>query len=369
MATSAQQIPISTYRVSDEAEKLVLSVLRSGQLAQGPMVAKLEEMTAKMAGSEYAVAFSNGTATLIASLIAHGIGPGDEVITSPFTFVATLNAILFTGATVVFADIDDQTYNIDPEAIKTALTPFTKAIMPVHIFGQSANMTKITKIAEQNSLIIIEDAAQAHGALWDKKPVGSFGTGSFSFYTTKNVGCGEGGMVTTNDSKIAHQLGLIRNQGMKERYKYERVGWNFRLTDLQAAVAIPQMEVLEDSNKKRNLTAQRYSESFSEIEEVVVPNIDENAYSVWHQYSLRVKDATKRESIMAKLTELGIGNGIYYPRPVFEYDPYLDNPNVRISSCEVTQNVCKTVFSIPVHHYLTENDVDRVLEGVKNAIN
>ena len=147
----------------------MLSVLRSGQLAQGPMVAKLEEMTAKMAGSEYAVAFSNGTATLIASLIAHGIGPGDEVITSPFIFVATLNAILFTGATVVFADIDDQTYNIDPEAIKTALTPFTKAIMPVHIFGQSANMTKITKIAEQNSLIIIEDAAQAHGALWDTR--------------------------------------------------------------------------------------------------------------------------------------------------------------------------------------------------------
>lgn len=171
--------------------------------------------------------------------------PGDEVITSPFTFVATLNAILFTGAKAVFADIDSKTYNIEPKAIEAAITKNTKAIIPVHIFGQASDMTEIMSIAQKNGFAIIEDAAQAHGALWNDQPVGSFGTGSFSFYTTKNVGCGEGGVVTTNNADIAHTLQLLRNQGMKERYKYERVGWNFRLTDLQAAVAIPQLEVLK----------------------------------------------------------------------------------------------------------------------------
>ena len=367
MTTSAPIIPISTYKTTPEAEELVLSVLRSGQLAQGPMVARLEELSAQMAGSEYAVAFSNGTTTLISALVAHGIGPGDEVITSPFTFVATLNAILFTGAKVVFADIDPKTYCINPDAIEAALTPNTKAIMPVHIFGQAADMTRICEIAEKNSLAIIEDAAQAHGALWNGQGVGSFGTGSFSFYTTKNVGCGEGGVVTTNDADIAHTLGLLRNQGMKERYKYERVGWNFRLTDLQAAVAIPQMEALDESNKKRNLTAQRYNEAFGEIDSLITPFIREEAFSVWHQYSLCVTDASKRDAIMASLTEQGIGNGVYYPRPVFEYEPYQNNKDVEISSCDVTRKVCETVFSIPVHHYLTDQDVDRVIEGVINA--
>lgn len=367
MSPSAPTIPISTYRVSPEAEELVLQVLRSGQLAQGPMVQKLEDLSADMAGSKYAVAFSNGTATLISALIAHGIGPGDEVITSPFTFVATLNAILFTGATVVFADIDPETYCIDPAAIEAALTSNTKAIMPVHIFGQSADMTKIGEIAEKNSLVIIEDAAQAHGALWNSQPVGSFGTGSFSFYTTKNVGCGEGGIVTTNDFDIAHTLGLLRNQGMKERYKYERVGWNFRLTDLQAAVAIPQMECLDQSNKKRNSTVQRYNDAFSDIDALVTPVIREEAYSVWHQYSLRVVDSSQRDGILAGLSEKGVGAGVYYPRPVFEYEPYMDNKNVQISSCDVTRSVCESVFSIPVHHYLSEQDVDRVIEGVSDV--
>lgn len=369
MTQNLKQIPISTYKTTPEAEELVLSVLRSGQLAQGPMVAKLEELSANMAGVKHAVAYSNGTATLVGALISNGVGPGDEVITSPFTFVATLNAILFTGAKTVFADIDAKTYNIDPKAIEAAITENTKAIMPVHIFGQACDMTEIMSIAQKNNLAVIEDAAQAHGALWDKKPVGSFGTGSFSFYTTKNVGCGEGGMVTTNDADIAHTLQLLRNQGMKERYKYERVGWNFRLTDLQAAVAIPQMEVLNDSNKKRNLTAQRYNDEFSQIENLITPFIRDEAFSVWHQYSLRVKDTTKRENIIENLHTNGIGAGVYYPRPVFEYEPYINNKNVVISSCDVTREVCESVFSIPVHHYLSEQDVDRVVEGVKNASN
>ncbi len=369
MAGALNQIPISTYRTTPETEALVLSVLRSGQLAQGPMVAKLEGLSANMAGAEHAVAYSNGTATLIGALIANGVGPGDEVITSPFTFVATLNAILFTGAKAVFADIDSKTYNIEPKAIEAAITKNTKAIIPVHIFGQASDMTEIMSIAQKNGFAIIEDAAQAHGALWNNKPVGSFGTGSFSFYTTKNVGCGEGGVVTTNNADIAHTLQLLRNQGMKERYKYERVGWNFRLTDLQAAVAIPQLEVLNDSNKKRNLTAQRYNDEFSQIENLITPYIRDEAFSVWHQYSLRLKDATKRENLIENLHSNGIGAGVYYPKPVFEYEPYMNNNNVVISSCDVTREVCESVFSIPVHHYLSDQDIERVIEGVKNASN
>ncbi|MFN8016236.1 MAG: DegT/DnrJ/EryC1/StrS family aminotransferase [Acidimicrobiia bacterium] len=357
-------IPISTYKTTPETEDLVLQVLRSGQLAQGPMVRELEDLSVEMSGAEHAVAFSNGTVTLIAALVAHGIGPGDEVITSPFTFVATLNAILYTGATAVFTDIDPQTYCIDPAGVEAAITKNTKAIMPVHIFGQSADMTSICKIANKHSLAIIEDAAQAHGALWNGQGVGSFGTGSFSFYTTKNVGSGEGGMVTTNNSDIAHTLRLLRNQGMEERYKYERVGWNFRLTDLQAAVAIPQMKSLDESNKRRNLTAQMYNEAFASCDDLIIPFVREEAYSVWHQYSLRVKDPSKRELIMESLTDAGIGNGVYYPRPVFEYDPYMNNEKVKISSCDVTRKVCESVFSIPIHHYLNENDVDLIIKSV-----
>ena len=156
---------------------------------------------------------------------------------------------------------------------------------------------------------------------------------------------------------------------MKERYKYERVGWNFRLTDLQAAVAIPQLEVLNDSNKKRNLTAQRYNDEFSQIENLITPYIRDEAFSVWHQYSLRLKDATKRENLIENLHSNGIGAGVYYPKPVFEYEPYMNNNNVVISSCDVTREVCESVFSIPVHHYLSDQDIERVIEGVKNASN
>lgn len=369
MSQVAPMIPISTYRVSPEAENLVLTVLRSGQLAQGPMVERLEELSCEMTGAKHAVAVSNGTVTLIASMLALGIGPGDEVITSSFTFVATLNAILFTGATAVFVDIDPETYCIDPEAIKAAVNDRTKAIMPVHIFGQSADMTQIKAIAEKHDLAIIEDAAQAHGAMWDSQPVGSFGTGSFSFYTTKNVGCGEGGVVTTNDPSIAKAIQLLRNQGMKERYKYERVGWNFRLTDLQAAVAIPQMEMLSESNKKRNETAQQYNEAFSSIDSLVIPTIREEAYSVWHQYSLRIQDSSVRDQFVENIQKSGVGAGVYYPSPVYEYEPYQNNERVRVESSEITKNVCKSIFSIPVHHYLSDGDVQRVIEVVTDVTN
>jgi perosamine synthetase len=360
-------IPISTYQSSPEVENLVLEVLRSGQLAQGPMVERFEELVCGFSGAKHAVAVSNGTVSLIAALMAHNIGPGDEVITSPFTFVATLNAILFTGATAVFADIDEKTYCIDPQSIKNAVTEKTKAIMPVHLYGQSANMQEIGKIAAENNCAIIEDAAQAHGATFNSQPVGSFGTGSFSFYTTKNVGSGEGGVVTTNDDSIAHELRLLRNQGMAARYQYERVGWNFRLTDIQAAIAIPQLEKLDESNKKRNSTADLYNSAFADNPNITTPYVDPRAMSVWHQYTIRVADVSRRDDMINQLHEMGIGAGVYYPRPVFEYDPYMNNDKVRISDVDTTRQVCESVISIPVHHYLSESDVQRVIEGVNNV--
>ncbi len=365
--SNAPMIPISTYRSTPEAENLVLEVVRSGQLAQGPKVERLEELCCEMAQTKHAVAVSNGTATLIAALLAHDIGPGDEVITSSFTFVATLNAILFTGAKAVFVDIDKDTYNLNPEEVAKAVNQNTKAIMPVHIFGQACDMTKIVQIASENNLAIIEDAAQAHGATWDSKAIGSFGTGSFSFYTTKNVGSGEGGVVTTNDDDIAKNIRLLRNQGMVERYKYERVGWNFRLTDLQAAIAIPQMEVLSDSNKARNETAQMYSEAFDSIESLTIPFVADLAGPVWHQYSLRATDEKSRDKIIESLHSQNIGAGVYYPRPVYDYPIFQSHDRVKITNDAVTREVCNTIFSIPVHHYLSDEEKSRVIEGVVNA--
>ncbi|MFZ1821763.1 MAG: DegT/DnrJ/EryC1/StrS family aminotransferase [Acidimicrobiia bacterium] len=367
MTAKTKSIPISTYQSNAETEDLVLQVLRSGQLAQGPMVERLEELSCIMSGASHAVAVANGTMTLIASLMAHDIGPGDEVITSPFTFVATINAILFTGAKVIFVDIEESTYNLDASIIEDAITPNTKAIMPVHIFGQMCDMTKISELAVKYGLSIIEDSAQAHGASWNDKNAGSYGTGSFSFYTTKNIGCGEGGVVTTNDAEIARNIRLIRNQGMQERYKYERVGWNMRLTDLQAAVAIPQLEKLDETNKKRNNTAEQYLEVFNFNINLMVPKIKSEAYSVWHQFSLRATDTTMRDTYVEKLNAMGIGSGVYYPRPVFDYMPYQDNPLVQISDCPVTDLICKSVFSIPIHHYLNSDDVNHIIDGVSQV--
>jgi dTDP-4-amino-4,6-dideoxygalactose transaminase len=250
MNTEPPFIPISTVDITEEIEALVIDVLRSGQIAQGPRVAELEGLFSEASGTDHAVAVSSGTAALFLSLEVLDLRPGDEVITSPFTFVATLNAIVMAGATARFADIGDD-FNITADSVASLITDRTRAILPVHLYGCPADMPALEAIASANGLAVIEDAAQAVGGSVDGTPVGGWGLGCFSLYATKNVTTAEGGIVTTNDARLADRMRLLRNQGMRARYEYETRGYNLRLTDLHAAVGVPQMRNLDALTKRR----------------------------------------------------------------------------------------------------------------------
>ena len=237
-------IPITVVRLGDEVEDLVLGVLRSGMIAQGPLVQRLEDEFAAMIGVEHVVAVNNGTTALIAALNVLDLQPGDEVVTSPFTFVATLNAIIEAGATARFADIGDGDFNMAPEATEAAITDRTKVLMPVHLYGQCADMDRLAPLADRNGLVVVEDAAQAHGAAIGDRVAGSWGIGCFSLYATKNLTTGEGGLISTGDASLADRLRVLRNQGMRQRYVYEMAGNNYRMTDLQAALVPAAVEWL-----------------------------------------------------------------------------------------------------------------------------
>lgn len=355
-------IPITVVKIDPGVEALVGEVLASGRLAQGPMVERFEGLVADMCGTRHAVAVSNGTISLVAALQAAGIGPGDEVVTSPFTFVASVNAILECGATVRFADIDPVTFCMSPESLSERLTESTAAVMPVHLYGQAADMQAIEGVLAGREIPVIEDAAQAHGAESGNRRVGSFGLGSFSFYATKNISTGEGGAVTTDDDAVADRLRLLRNQGMRERYVYEIAGHNYRMTELQAAVGIPQMERIEEINDTRRANASKLSDALTDVPGVVVPTVRQGATSVWHQYTIRVTDgsAVDRDHMVAGLGQAGIGCGIYYPRTAYDYDCYRNNPNVVISDCPEAERAAVEVLSLPVHPYLSDADIAEV---------
>ena len=244
-------IPVVRPITGDEEKQAVLAVLDSGMLAQGPRVEAFEDAFAEYCGVRFAVATSSGTTALHLALLAHGIGPGDEVITTPFSFVATANVIRFVGADPVFADIEPNTFNLDPEQVEHKITSRTKAIMPVHLYGHPADMARFSDICRRYNLELIEDACQAHGAEFEERKTGSFGTGCFSFYPTKNMTSAEGGMVTTDDLELADRMRVLRNHGMRERYSHEVLGYNFRMTDLHAAVGLAQLGKLERFNAAR----------------------------------------------------------------------------------------------------------------------
>ncbi len=248
-------IHIAKPQLGQEEIDAVSSVLRSGMIAEGPKVAEFENAFAEFVGVEHAVAVNSGTAALHAALLAHGIGKGDEVITSSFSFIATANSILFTGASPVFADIDPDTFNINTDDIQESITSKTKAIMPVHLYGHPSEMKAVMEIAEDNDLAVIEDACQAHGAIYNGKKVGSFGTGAFSFYPTKNMTTSEGGIMTTNDKKVAEKARMIRAHGSRQRYMHETLGYNLRMTDIAAAIGLVQLSKLDGFNAKRKANA------------------------------------------------------------------------------------------------------------------
>lgn len=352
-------IPISKPFIGDEEKKLVMEVLESGMLAQGPKVALLEERFAALCGVKHAIATTSGTTALHAALLAHGVGPGDEVITTPFTFIASANSILFTGARPVFVDIDPETFNIDPAKIEAAVTPRTKAIMPVHLYGYVCEMDAIRAIAEKHNLAIVEDACQAVGATYCGKVAGSFGTGAFSLYATKNVMSGEGGMITTDDDHIAEQCRLIRNHGMKVRYYHEMVGFNFRMSDLHAAIGLAQMDRLKEFTEKRTRNAAYLNEN---LRTVITPKVKESYGHVWHQYTIRLDGGRDRDAAVRQLNAAGVGTGIFYPVPAHQQQ-YMRQLAGEFH-LPVAEALAKEVISLPVHPQLSQADLERIVTEV-----
>lgn len=365
-------IPITSVRFGREEESAVLEVLRSGMVAQGPRVAALEEAFAELCGVRHAIAVNNGTTSLVASLQALDLEEGDEVVTSPFTFVATLNAILEAGATAVFADVEETTFTLDPTRAAEAVTDRTRVVAPVHLYGQPADMTAIGALADQRGLAVLEDAAQAHGARHRGRPVGSFGIGSFSFYATKNITTGEGGIITTDDDALAEKLRIMRNQGMRARYEYVMAGHNYRMTDLQAALALPQLARYEQTVSTRRRHAEWLSAALADVPGLVVPSVRVGDDHVWHQYTVRIETGAHRDraGVTEVLAERGVGFGVYYPRNVYDYPVYREHPRVHVddSLLEVSARVAGEALSLPVHEHLTSSDLDRIASAVREAL-
>jgi perosamine synthetase len=371
-------ISIASPLLGAEEKDAVLQVLLSGQLAQGARVAAFEQGFAEICNVEEAVAVSSGTAALHLALLAHGIGPGDEVITTAFSFAATANVILLVGATPVFVDIEPDTYTIDPALVERAITARTKAIMPVHLYGHPCDMKRLCQLAANHNLAMIEDACQAHAATIDGKPVGGFGTGCFSFYATKNITTGEGGMVTTNDPAIAERIRLLRSHGQQERYKHHALGYNLRMTELQGALGVVQVEKLKRFTEQRIANATFLTEQLHGV--VQTPVTRPGYCHVFHQYTICIPDShDNRNEWVNQLRERGVGTAVHYPTPIHKQPFYQQNLDKYrfISESEtsgetslpITEAAARQVLSLPVHPALSEEDLATVAREVLRLCN
>ncbi len=356
-------INIARPLIGEEEKAAVMAVLESGQLAQGGAVAEFEQAFADYCGVKHAVATSNGTTALHVALLAHGIGPGDEVITAPFTFIASANSALYVGAKPVLVDIEPESFNIDVDRIEAAITPSTKAIMPIHLFGNPAEMSRIMEIAERHGLAVIEDAAQAHGAEENGKRAGSWATGCFSFYPTKNITTGEGGMVTTNDDCVADRARLVRSHGMRVRYYHEMLGFNFRMTNIHAAIGMAQLPKLEAFNERRIENAAYLSEHLPP-EKVRVPTVRPGTRHVFHQYTVRVLPPLDRDDARKQLADAGVGTEVYYPVPVHQQQLYVEQGYK--GSFPESERAAREVLSLPVHPGVTREDLETIVDAVRN---
>ncbi len=354
-------IPISKPFIGEEEKQAVMAVLDSGMLVQGPRVAQLEEKFAALCGVKHAVATSSGTTALHLALLANDIGPGDEVITVSFTFMATVSTILMTGARPVFVDVEADTFNLNPNLIEAAITPRTKAILLVHLYGYPCDMSAIMAIAERHGLKVIEDACQAVGATYHGRPVGSFGTGMFSLYATKNIMTGEGGLITTNDDALAEKCRLLRQHGMKRRYYHDMLGYNYRMSDLHAAIGVVQLDRLADFTARRRFNA-AYLNSKIENEAVITPKAQDGYGHVWHQYTVRVNGRVERDAAVQHLTQRGIGTGVFYPVPAHQQGYVRELiGDVRLP---VTEQLAREVISLPVHPQLTPTELEHIVTAV-----
>lgn len=356
-------IPPAKPIIGDDEREAVDRVLRSGMVAQGPEVAAFEEeFSAHFVPGRPSVAVNSGTAGLHLGLLAAGVGPGDEVIVPSFTFAATGNSVALTGATPVFVDIEPETFTLDPVAVAAAVTSKTKGVLPVHLYGHPARMRELEAIAAEREIALYEDAAQAHGAALDGRPVGSFGEfAMFSLYPTKNMTSGEGGMVTTATAELARQVKLLRNQGMERQYENEIVGFNARMTDIHAAIGRVQLTKVDAWTATRQSNAAFLD---ANLRGVVVPPVAEGAVHVYHQYTIRVPE-DRDGFVKALKEEHQVGAGVYYPIPnhrlpsLAPYAPGLDLPE--------TERAAREVASLPVHPSLSAADLERIVTAVNTV--
>lgn len=351
-------IPVAKPLVGEEEKRAVLEVLDSGQLAQGARTAAFEGAFAAYVGTKHAIAVNSGTAALIVALQAHGVGPGDEVITTPFSFIASATSIVACGAKPVFADIDPFDLNLDPGQVEAAITPRTKAIMPVHLFGGPARIDEFTDLCDEHGLALIEDACQAHGAEHLGRRVGSFGTGCFSFYPTKNMTTGEGGIITTNDDEVAAKCRIIRNHGQERRYLHEHFGLNWRMTDLAAAIGMVQLGHLDEWNEARMANAEALATLIRVAE---TPRVREGDTHVFHQFTVRVSKG--RDALQKALEEAGIGSAVHYPIPIHR-QPIMQQLGHGDFSLPVAEAAAEAVLSLPVHPSLGPEDVEYIAATV-----
>ena len=371
IAQELKKIPIidlalSYQLIKDEIEKVVLEVLASGHYILGSNVSLFEEELSKYLGVKHAVSCANGTDALLLSLMALGIKSGDEIITVSHSFFATSEAIALVGAKPVFVDIKESDFNIDLDKIEKLTTKNTKAIIPVHLYGQPCDILKIVEVAKKHNLFVIEDCAQAVGAKLNGKNVGTFGdVGTISFFPTKNLGaCGDAGAIVTNNEELAKKIKQLRFHGSSKRYVHEYIGLNSRLDELQAAILRVKLKHLDEWNLKRQKAAEYYNKLFKEMKEIIIPQIKPNAHHIFHQYTIRLE---KRDLVCEKLKESGIETLIYYPTPIHLQKAF-DYLNCQNGSLPVTEKICNEILSLPIYPEITPEVQEYIAEKIKSVL-
>lgn len=345
--------------IKDDLMKEIEEVIDSGTYILGPKVKYLEEKIAEKLGTKYAIGVANGTDALVLTLDAYGIGEGDEVITSPFTFFASAEAVSRVNATPVFVDVEEDTGNIDPAKLEQAITEKTKAIIPVHIFGQPANMDEINEIAKKHNLIVIEDACQAFGSTYKGKYAGNLGDAAcFSFFPTKNLGTlGDGGLVTTNDEKIANKIKKLRTHGSDKKYFHSMIGYNSRLDEIHAAILLVALEKIDEWNEKRRHLAAIYNEKLKDVKNITLPISKQDRTHIYHLYSVRSEN---REKYMAKLHDANIASAIYYPKCLHLQKVY-EHLGYKEGSLPVAESLAATMFALPMSPFLAVEEQNKVI--------
>lgn len=373
MTAPLRQVPALTIRlaqpiVDDDEKRAVVEALDSGQLAQGPRVAAFEEAFAAYVGVKHAVAVNTGTAALHVALLAHGVGPGDDVIVPALSFAATANVVLHAGARPVFVDVRDDDFGIDPASVEAAITPRTKAVMPVHLYGQPCDIVAVREICRARNVTLIEDAAQAVGASANGTKCGAFATAAFSFYATKNLQTGEGGMITTDADAIAGAVRMLRAQGERTRYVTEELGYNYRMTEVAAALGNAQLPKIDGRNEQRRRNAARLTELLAGADAIETPRELPGRHHVYHQYTIRVRAGREaRDRLQGALRNAGIESAVFYPTPIHKQPLYL-RLGYGDTRLPVAERLCDEVLSLPVHPALSDDDLQRIAAAVADAV-